>query len=306
MFHRNRPDADHGSGTDHELEDHDRGLAFDLETLVSRRRALTLIGGAGLVAAAAACQPTGDRGGSTTTTTTTTATSGSGTATTTAAAGSGATTTTTGSTSVAEIPDETAGPYPGDGSNGPDVLTQSGIVRSDIRSSFGSYSGTAQGVPNTVRLKVLSLSNGVAPLVGGAVYLWHCTREGGYSLYSQGVTDQNFLRGVQETDANGEVTFTSIFPAAYDGRWPHIHFEVYPSLDAATSAGSKLKTSQLAFPKDVCDVVYATSGYGASVSNLARTSLSSDMVFRDGYSSQLATVTGDVANGYLTTLTLAV
>ena len=57
------------------------------------------------------------------------------------------------------------------------------------------------------------------------------------------------------------MTFTSIFPAAYSGRWPHVHFEVYPRLDAATTASGKLRTSQLAFPEDACRQVYATDGY---------------------------------------------
>ena len=78
---------------------------------------------------------------------------------------------------------------------------------------------------------------------------------------------------MQETDADGTVTFTSIFPAAYSGRWPHIHFEVYPSLGAATSAGNKIGTSQLALPEETCDAVYATTGYEQSVRNLAQTSL---------------------------------
>lgn len=45
--------------------------------------------------------------------------------------------TTTTTCADGEVPDETAGPYPGDGSNGPNVLTESGIVRSDIRPGFG-------------------------------------------------------------------------------------------------------------------------------------------------------------------------
>ena len=49
-----------------------------------------------------------------------------------------------------EIAQETAGPFPGDGSNGPDVLERSGIVRGDIRSSFGTGGATAQGVQNRV------------------------------------------------------------------------------------------------------------------------------------------------------------
>ena len=100
--------------------------------------------------------------------------------------------------------------------------------------------------------------------------------------------------------------FTSIFPAAYDGRWPHVHFEVYKTLDDATNATSKLRTSQLALPKDACDEVYATDGYEASVANLARTSLDSDMVFGDGYSLQLAKVTGSVDEGYVATLNVPV
>ena len=90
------------------------------------------------------------------------------------------------------------------------------------------------------------------------------------------------------------MTFTSIFPAAYAGRWPHVHFEVYPSLDDATTASGKLRTSQLALPEDASRLVYATDGYEQSVGNLAQTSLQTDMVFSDGYSLQLATVTGDV------------
>ena len=74
---------------------------------------------------------------------------------------------------------------------------------------------------------------------GAAVYLWHCTREGGYSLYSDGVADQNFLRGVQVADADGNLSFTSIYPGAYNPRWPHIHFEVFEDVDTATPAAAR-------------------------------------------------------------------
>ncbi|MBC6447034.1 dioxygenase family protein [Actinokineospora xionganensis] len=254
------------------MDDHDRGLAFDLATL-GRRRMLTLLGGAGLALA-----------GCSTTTTTTTST----------AAGECA----------EKIPAETAGPYPGDGSNGPNVLTESGIVRGDIRSSFGSTTTTtAAGIPLTIDLVV---TKDCAPLGKAAVYLWHCDIDGRYSMYSPGVTGENYLRGVQETDAAGKVRFTSVFPAAYSGRWPHIHFEVYPSLAEATKAGEPTATSQLALPEDVCDAVYATDGYTQSVRNLGRTSLESDIVFRDGHDTQLATVTGDVGSGYTATLTIGI
>jgi protocatechuate 3,4-dioxygenase beta subunit len=257
---------------------HDRGLAFDLAT-VTRRRALALLGGAGL-ASLTAC--------------------GAGTAT------NGTTTTTAAAQCGDVIQQETAGPYPGDGSNGPDVLTQSGIVRGDIRTSFGTGSRTAEGVPLRIELTVLDTGSGCAPYAGAAVYLWHCDIDGKYSLYSEGVTAENYLRGVQEGDPSGALAFTSIFPAAYSGRWPHVHFEVYPSLAEATRAGTKITTSQLALPEEVCKTVYGTAGYVQSVRNLARTTLDDDTVFRDGHDDQLATVTGDVTSGYTAALTVRV
>lgn len=206
-----------------------------------------------------------------------------------------------------EIPAETAGPFPGDGSNGPDALTAAGAVRRDIRSSFGSGSGTAEGVPLTIRLTIVQLEDGVAtPIAGAAVYLWHADREGRYSMYSAGVTGENYLRGVQVADAGGVLEFQSIFPSCYDGRWPHIHFEVYPDLETATSAGDKLRTTQLALPEDVCRTVYASAGYERSVSNLSRVSLSSDGVFSDGVALQLAKVTGSIEEGYTASLTVPI
>jgi protocatechuate 3,4-dioxygenase beta subunit len=208
-------------------------------------------------------------------------------------------------TTCTKIPEETAGPYPGDGSNGPNALTTSGIVRSDITTSFGSLSGTAAGVPLTIKLKLVDTSNACATVAGYAVYLWHCDQNGLYSLYT--VANQNYLRGVQESDANGIVTFQSIFPGAYSGRWPHIHFEIYPSLATANAAGNKLQTSQLALPEAVCSEVYATTGYSASVRNLASTSLSSDNVFSDDDAEhQLAEVSGDVVDGFTATLSVGV
>ena len=274
-----------------QVEEHDRGLSHDLPTLLSRRRALALLGGAGLAAALAGCGVGGgDDGGS------------AGTAAAPGAAASDGSTSSSGS----GIPEETAGPYPGDGSNGVNVLTESGIVRSDITRSFGSASGVAEGVALTVTLKVLDSAGDAAPRQGAAVYLWHCDREGRYSLYADDIRNENYLRGVQETAADGTVTFKSIFPAAYSGRWPHIHFEVYPSLDAATTATGKLRTSQLAFPEAPCREVYASDGYTQSLKNLSQTSLDTDMVFSDGYSLQLAKLTGDVGNGYTATLNVPV
>ncbi len=230
---------------------------------------------------------------------------GCGTSATSPSAGAASATGSTGSTCSSKIPEETQGPYPGDGSNGPDVLNLSGVVRSDIRPSFAGLSGVADGVPLTISLTIVSAAS-CAVLAGRAVYVWHCDKLGRYSLYSSGATNQNYLRGVQQADANGVVTFTSIFPACYAGRWPHIHFEVYPTLASATNVANKIATSQIALPKAACDLVYATSGYEQSVTNLSQVSLATDMVFSDGASLELATMTGSVSSGFTAALTVAV
>ncbi len=266
------------------------GLMFDLPRLINRRTALRLLGGAGL-GVLAACSRSTPRAASTPTT-----------------IASATNTATAGSTTAAcvEIPSETGGPFPGDGSNGPDVLTESGVVRGDIRSSFAGSSGVAAGVPLAINLAIVDASKACAPLQGAAMYLWHCDREGRYSLYSQGATDQNYLRGVQAADSKGLLTFESIFPACYSGRWPHIHFEIYKSIADATGRGTLLKTTQLALPQAVCKEVYGTSGYEQSVRNLAQVSLDRDLVFADGYQTQLATVTGDVSSQLVANLTVPV
>jgi protocatechuate 3,4-dioxygenase beta subunit len=281
---------------DQELDDHDRGLAYDLGTLVHRRRALQLLGGVGLLTLAGCASSGSDSSGSGSRSSSTRA-GGTSSSTAAAAASNGTCT---------AIPEETAGPYPGDGSNGPNVLTESGVVRRDITSSFGSSSGVADGVPLAVAFTVVSLADGCRSLPDAAVYAWHCDREGRYSMYSEGVENENWLRGVQATDTNGRAEFASIYPGAYQGRWPHIHFEVYSSVDAATSAGSKLATSQIAFPEEPSTAVYATAGYEQSESNFAGTSIEDDMVFGDGYSAQLGSVSGSVQDGYTITLTVAV
>lgn len=210
---------------------------------------------------------------------------------------------------VKEIPQETAGPYPADGSRASNqtlnALTLSGIVRRDIRASLGTGKAAA-GIPLTIELTLVNPKANGAPLAGYALYLWHCDREGNYSLYSNGVTDEDYLRGVQTADSSGKLAFTSVFPGCYAGRWPHAHFEIYPSLEQATSSSNAIHTSQLALPEDACKTVYATTGYTQSVKNLSQITLASDNVFRDGHELQMATVAGDTASGYTARLTVGV
>ncbi|HEX5823272.1 MAG TPA: intradiol ring-cleavage dioxygenase [Candidatus Limnocylindrales bacterium] len=280
-----------------DVEEADRGLVYDLSTLIDRRQVIRLAGfttiSAGLMSILG-CAP-----GATASPSASSAAPSTGTGTGASAAVAAA--------DCAVIPEETAGPFPGDGSNGPNVLAQSGIVRQDIRSSFGSSTTTAKGVPLTIKLTIQDASNGCAPMTGAAVYIWHCDQAGNYSLYSQAAANENYLRGVQATDGSGVVTFQSIFPACYPGRWPHIHFEVYPDLEAATDEANKIATSQVALPKDACDAVYATDGYGPSVAALSQVSLERDGVFGDdGGVHELGTVTGSVADGLTVALTVPV
>lgn len=259
---------------------------------LTRRQALGTIGGLGAAVVLAACGQDDSTSASST--------------------ASGATSAATGSTgsdvdasSCSAIPAETAGPYPGDGSNGPNARTLDGIVRSDIRTSVGSEDAV-DGVACALELVVLDAST-CAPKPGVAVYAWHCDAVGRYSLYSDGVTEETFLRGIQVADDDGVVRFESIVAGCYPGRWPHVHFEVYESVADATGSGSPIATSQLAFPQSDCEAVFADDRYGSSASNLGQLSLATDMVFSDdGAVHQLATMSGDVAAGYVARLEVPV
>lgn len=279
--------------------DADGALARDMKKLTAqaaqRRRLLQWLAGASTLALAG-CGGSADEP----------ATSG-----TTSGSSSGTTTTTsTGSGSCSLIPEETAGPYPGDGSNivagsVVNALALAGIVRADIRSSIAGATGVARGVPLALKLKLVNTSASCAALAGYAVYLWHCDREGRYSMYSSGVTAEDYLRGLQQADANGELAFTTIFPGCYAGRMPHMHFEVYRSVAAATSYASKVKTSQIAFPVATCNEVYASTGYAASAANFRDISFATDNVFSDGADTQMAAISGDLS-GYAATLTIGI
>ena len=266
----------------HPAEDvEDQGLAFDVGTLVSRRGALGVLGAGSVAAVLAAC--TGGSGDT------------SGTA---ASDGGGASDGGASATSeLTEMPGETAGPYPGDGSNGADVLETSGVERSDIRSSIDSGT-TAEGVPLDVTMNILDMAGGDVPMEGAAVYLWQCDAAGRYSMYTEGVEEETFLRGVQITDAQGSVTFTSIFPGCYTGRWPHLHFEVFPDAESIVDAGNAILTSQIAMPEAESNGVYERSEYEGSAENLSQLTLETDNIFSDGYDQQLASLSGDLDAGY--------
>ena len=215
-----------------------------------------------------------------------------------------------------ENPAETSGPFPADGSNfanhsTSNVLTSSGIVRSDIRSSFGGSTAMAQGVPLELTITLVNSNRACAPLQGHAVYLWHCDRSGDYSLYSSSIRNENYLRGVQVTDTRGQVRFTTIYPACYAGRYPHIHFEIYRELSSATSYRNSMLVSQMAMPRDTCQTVYkSAAGYSRSLTELSDVTVSSDNVFEDSSAAQIArqtpVLTWSVSAGYTGTILIAV
>lgn len=260
------------------IEEHDDfgGLARD-QLFINRRRALGLIGAAGFLAACGSSTKSPNADGTSPT------------------SSSASTTATAEQTSAgAVIPSETPGPYPADGSNGPNVLIDNAVLRKDLTRSFGDYSGTAAGIPLTINLTVVDAATGT-PLSNAAVYLWHCTADGRYSIYE--ITDQNYLRGIQTTDSSGKLSFSTIFPGCYRGRWPHCHFEVFDSLEIAKAGNTARKVSQLALAEADCVTVFNDAQYGNSASNLSQLSLQSDMVFADGWTDQLATVTGSIEQG---------
>lgn len=263
----------------------DQGLIFDIATIenrLSRRKLLGIFGlGAG-TAALAACTP-GAKNTASSTTTSPTSTSSA--------------TATSTAENLTEMNSETAGPYPGDGSNGPDVIEKVGVERSDIRGSIGG-GATASGVPLRLRMNIVDMLNNNSPMVGAAVYIWHCDAAGRYSMYSSGLEDETYLRGVQVTGDDGYVEFTTIVPGCYEGRWPHIHFEVFPSVDDIADSSNAILTSQIAVPAEVCDAVYQTDNYADSVTPYSRITLETDNIFSDGWEQQTPAVSGDVQAGY--------
>lgn len=290
---------------------HGHSMAEDLDAMhrqIARRRALKWFAGAGTAVLVAGCGGSSDDAGSVSVVTGSSATP-------TPTPTSTPTTAATSTGACLVDPTETGGPYPGDGTNTSagstsNVLVSSGIVRSDIRSSFLTTTTVAAGVLVKLTLTVVNVNASCAPLAGYAVYLWHCDRNGNYSLYS-GAAGESYLRGVEVTDANGQVTFTTIYPACYDGRWPHMHFEVFSSLANATSGRYAVLTSQLAMPAAISTSVFAdTTTYPSSATRFARVSLSNDNVFSDNTAAQIAQQTpsfvGSPSVGYAATALIGI
>ena len=126
--------------------------------------------------------------------------------------GSTATTGVATTTSCTEVPTETAA-LPTDGSNGPNVAEPERVVRSDIRSSFGSYSGTVSGTPLTMKVTVLDLDNGCKPLQAPRSTRGTATCRPLLPVLAGSDEPELVPAAVQTTDADGAVTFTTVYPA---------------------------------------------------------------------------------------------
>ncbi len=186
------------------------------------------------------------------------------------------TTTTTppsgNSITCAVSPNETVGPFP----------SLSDFVRSDVREN-------KPGLPLTLTITVVNTSSACAPVAGAVVDIWQCDGDGNYSQYGSERT-LTYLRGLQTTAANGRVTFVTIYPGWYQSRATHIHVEV-------TLGGRSAKVTQIAFPEDITARVYRTGVYASSGQN--PTTNARDMVFSDGVTDELVTITGgDTTSGY--------
>src|SRR5271168_3439721 len=191
-------------------------------------------------------------------------------------------------------PNETEGPFPGDGSNNAhgkltNILKRTGIVRRDMRTNVGTTAITAQGQALDLEITLVKAGRACAPLAGHAIYIWQCDALGRYSIYD--VSNASYLRAVGVTDTAGKAVFRTIFPGCYSGRYPHIHFEVYASLQKATSYKNRLLTSQIAMPADACRAIYASKRYGVSAANFASMRVERDDVFGQSTPRQIAAQT---------------
>ncbi|RJQ71953.1 hypothetical protein D5S17_26590 [Pseudonocardiaceae bacterium YIM PH 21723] len=98
--------------------------------------------------------------------------------------------------------------------------------------------------------------------------IWHCDALGYYSGHLSQDPDveapivphrepddaSRFLRGIQVSDKNGCVRFSTIYPGWYFGRTIHIHVKVW-------IAGKTVHTGQLYFADELTDQVALTAPY---------------------------------------------
>jgi protocatechuate 3,4-dioxygenase beta subunit len=111
-----------------------------------------------------------------------------------------------------------------------------GLKRSDIRSDPGSGK-VEVGTPLALTFVVTRVgTGGCTPLSGVNIDIWHTNALGKYSdEASEGTGGLKFLRGSQVTGADGQAKFSTIYPGWYNGRTVHIHFKLRQGQSEFTS-----------------------------------------------------------------------
>lgn len=151
-------------------------------------------------------------------------------------------------------PEQTEGPF----------YFDPALVRQDITE------GKA-GTPLRLRLQIVEAA-ACAPSQRARVDLWHCDAAGVYSGYDQERSaGQRWLRGTQYADADGVVSFRTLYPGWYEGRAPHIHVKAW-------LPDGRALTSQLYFPDQLSDSVYRDGAYAGRGGRRMRNG--DDFIFR--------------------------
>lgn len=124
-------------------------------------------------------------------------------------------------------------------------------MRQDIREGWA-------GLPLFVGLRIVDDACRVVP--GAKVSIWHTNHEGSYSgqtpandfcVFKPEYLEQNFFRGQQISDAQGQVRFLTCYPGWYPGRAIHIHLKV-------TLGERDSRVTQLFFPAAYTDALFAS------------------------------------------------
>lgn len=154
-------------------------------------------------------------------------------------------------------------PYPGEQRQQPgsaslaNIWSASGLLRRDIRPNLSGEGLPAAGLRMDLTIKLQTTGRTQKPIPNAAVYIWHSDAQGEYSVYGRNDTD--YLRGIGISDSNGRLTFTTVYPGTYRGREPHIHFEVYPSLEDVKRASACILRSRILFPEATTREIYKSN-----------------------------------------------
>ncbi|HZN14021.1 MAG TPA: intradiol ring-cleavage dioxygenase [Acidimicrobiales bacterium] len=150
------------------------------------------------------------------------------------------------------------------------------------------------GVPLQLNLTVVDAST-CRPIPDAVVEIWHADASGDYSGFGNGASSRTFLRGAQNANADGLVTFKTIYPGWYQGRATHIHLKA--------RVNGTTHTTQLFFNEADNNAVYSQSAYAGHQGT--RTMNSQDGIYSGGGSKTIVPLTASGA-GYAGSLSLGV